>query len=89
VEVRRRLGDGPLQKETHQIHMLNASGPKVYAWHMDGANGQPLPVDQDVADVYPVELWMNPHGFLKAAQMPGANPKASWRWELGRWGVTG
>src|SRR6185437_15065844 len=55
--------DGPLQKETHRIFMLNASGPKVYAWHMDGANGQPLPVDQDVADVYPIELWMNPHGF--------------------------
>ena len=35
--------DGPLQKETHQILMLNASGPKVYAWHMDGANGQPVP----------------------------------------------
>jgi glyoxylase-like metal-dependent hydrolase (beta-lactamase superfamily II) len=81
--------DGPLQKETHQIHMLNASGPKVYAWHMDGATGQPLPVDQDVADVYPIELWMNPHGFLKAAQMPGANAKASWRWELGEMGRDG
>ena len=81
--------DGPLQKETHQIHMLNASGPKVYAWHMDGANGQPTPVDQDVADVYPIELWMNPHGFLKASQMPGANPKASWRWELGEMGRDG
>ena len=22
--------------------MLNASGPKPYAWHMDGANGQPV-----------------------------------------------
>ena len=81
--------DGPVQKETHQIHMLNASGPKVYAWHMDGATGQPLPVDQDVADVYPIELWMNPHGFLKAAQMPGANPKATWRWELGEMGRDG
>jgi glyoxylase-like metal-dependent hydrolase (beta-lactamase superfamily II) len=69
--------------------MLNASGAKVYAWHMDGANGQPLPVDQDVADVYPIELWMNPHGFLKASQMPGANPKATWRWELGEMGRDG
>ena len=24
---------------------------------------------------------MNPHGFLKAARMPGANPRALWRWE--------
>jgi glyoxylase-like metal-dependent hydrolase (beta-lactamase superfamily II) len=81
--------DGPLQTQTHQIFMLNASGPKVYAWHMDGASGQPVPNEQDVADVYPVELWMNPHGFLKAAQMPGANPKATWRWELGEMGRDG
>ena len=39
--------------------------------------------------MYPVELWMNPHGFLKAAQMPGANPKATWRWELGEMGRDG
>jgi glyoxylase-like metal-dependent hydrolase (beta-lactamase superfamily II) len=32
---------------------------------------------------------MNPHGFLKAAQMPGANPKATWRWELGEMGRDG
>lgn len=81
--------DGPLQQNTHQIFMLNASGPTPYAWHMDGANGQPVPNAPDVADVFPVELWMNPHGFLKAAQMPGANPKATWRWELGEMGRDG
>jgi glyoxylase-like metal-dependent hydrolase (beta-lactamase superfamily II) len=81
--------DGPLQKETHQIFMLNASGPKAYAWHMDGANGQPVPNEPDVAAVFPIELWMNPHGFLKAAQMPGANPRATWRWELGEMGRDG
>ena len=32
---------------------------------------------------------MNPHGFLKAARMPGANPKAVWRWELGESGRDG
>ncbi len=81
--------DGPLQTQTHQVFMLNASGPKVYAWHMDGAMGQPVPNEPDVAAVFPVELWMNPHGFLKAAQMPGANPKATWRWELGEMGRDG
>ncbi len=81
--------DGPLQTQTHQIFMLNASGPKVYAWHMDGAMGQPVPNEPDVAAVFPIELWMNPHGFLKAAQMPGANPKATWRWELGEKGRDG
>ena len=81
--------DGPMQKETHQIFMLNASGPKTYAWHMDGAMGQPVPNEPDVAAIFPVELWMNPHGFLKAAQMPGANPRATWRWELGEMGRDG
>ena len=32
---------------------------------------------------------MNPHGFLKAARQPGANPKAVWRWELGESGRDG
>lgn len=74
--------DGPLARNTHQVFMLNASGEKPYAWHMDGAAGEPMPNEPDVAEIYPVELWMNPHGFLKAAQLPGANPKATWRWEL-------
>jgi len=56
---------------------------------MDGPGGQPVPNEPDVAEVFPVELWMNPHGFLKAAQMPGANPKATWRWELGEMGRDG
>jgi len=80
---------GPLQQNAHQIFMLNASGPKAFAWHMDGPTGQPVPNEPDVAEVFPVELWMNPHGFLKAAQMPGANPVATWRWELGEMGRDG
>jgi len=34
-----------------------------------------------MADIYQLDLWLNPHGFLKAARLPGANPKALWRWE--------
>jgi glyoxylase-like metal-dependent hydrolase (beta-lactamase superfamily II) len=81
--------DGPLQRQTHQIFMLNASGATPYAWHMDGPTGPPVRNELDVAEVFPVELWMNPHGFLKAAQMPGANPIATWRWELGEMGRDG
>ena len=80
--------DGPLQTETHQTFMLNAANG-VYAWHMDGPNGPPVRNEPDVAEVFPVELWMNPHGFLKAAEMPGANPQATWRWELGEMGRDG
>jgi glyoxylase-like metal-dependent hydrolase (beta-lactamase superfamily II) len=34
-------------------------------------------------------MWLNPHGFLKAARLPGANPRATWRWELGEMGRDG
>jgi glyoxylase-like metal-dependent hydrolase (beta-lactamase superfamily II) len=80
--------DGPLQTQTRQTFMLNASDG-VYAWHMDGPAGTPVRNEPDVAEVFPVELWMNPHGFLKAAQLPGANPQATWRWELGEMGRDG
>ena len=33
------------------------------------------------AERYQLDLWMNPPGFIKAARMPGANPRAFWRWE--------
>src|SRR5438093_3953517 len=56
--------DGPLQTQTHQIFMLNASGPKGDAWHMDGAMGQPVPNEPDVAEIVAIELWMNPQGFV-------------------------
>ena len=34
-----------------------------------------------MAELYQLDLWLNPPGFLKAARMPGANPIAFWRWE--------
>jgi len=56
--------DGPLQQNSHQIFMLNG----MYGWHMDGAQGAPTAVPPDIAEIWPVELYLNPHGFLKAAQ---------------------
>ena len=35
-----------------------------------------LPSPPEDAERWQLELWLNPHGFLKAAMMPGANPKA-------------
>jgi Metallo-beta-lactamase superfamily len=75
----------PLQKNTHQIFMLNGK----YGWHMDGSNGVPTAVPPEIAEIWPVELVLNPHGFLKAAQLQGASPKAVWRWELGEMGRDG
>ena len=60
-----------------------------HAWHMDGAGSQPVAAPPDDAERWQLDLWVNPHGFLKAARMPGANPKAVWRWELGESGRDG
>ena len=42
---------------------------------------QPVAVPPEDAERYQLDLWLNPPGFLKAARLPGANPKAIWRWE--------
>jgi glyoxylase-like metal-dependent hydrolase (beta-lactamase superfamily II) len=77
--------DGPLQKNLHQTFMLNGT----HAWYMDGAGSAAVALSPDVAEIFPVELVLNPHGFLKAAARPDANPKAVWRWELGEMGRDG
>ncbi len=78
-------GGTPLQKDVHQFFAVNGS----HAWHVDGAGSSPEAVPPDVAELWQLEMWLNPHGFLKAARMPGANPVAVWRWELGEMGRDG
>jgi glyoxylase-like metal-dependent hydrolase (beta-lactamase superfamily II) len=80
------LGGTPLQKSSRQTFIVSGK----YAWHMDGENGEPIPAPA-MAELWQLDLWLNPPGFLKAAALPGANPKAVWRWELvesGRDGAT-
>jgi len=77
--------DGALQKQAHQTFMLNGTR----AWYLDGAGATPVALPPDVSEIFPVELVLNPQGFLKAAALPGANPKAVWRWELGEMGRDG
>ena len=69
-------GGDPIQQETRQTHIVNSAS----AWHMDG-DGPPVAVSPELAEVYRLDMYLNPHGFLKAARMPGANPVALWRWE--------
>ena len=69
-------GGTPTQRETRQTHIVNGKS----AWHMDG-DGPPVAVPPELAEVYQLDMWLNPHGFLKAARLPGANPVALWRWE--------
>ena len=75
----------PLQRNPHQIFAVNGN----YAWHHDGTGTDAIALPPDDAERSQVEMWLNPHGFLKAATLPGANPKAIWRWELGEMGRDG
>lgn len=55
------------------------------AWNV-GANGMPAPAPA-AAEVRQLDIWLNPHGFLKAAMAPGANPVLITRWESGAMGA--
>ena len=70
-------GGTPIQKQTRQTHIVNGA----HAWYIDGEGGEPVAVSPEDAERYQLDLWLNPPGFLKAARLPGANPKAIWRWE--------
>jgi glyoxylase-like metal-dependent hydrolase (beta-lactamase superfamily II) len=77
-------GGTPIQQHPHQTFVVTDR----YAWSIDGATA-PVAASAADAERAQLELWMNPHGFLKAARMPGANPVAVWRWELGEMGRDG
>jgi glyoxylase-like metal-dependent hydrolase (beta-lactamase superfamily II) len=66
----------PTQKNLRQTHITNGK----YSWSIDGA-GPPVAAPPEDAERYQLDLWMNPPGFIKAARLPGANPRAFWRWE--------
>ncbi|MBL8231877.1 MAG: hypothetical protein JNL98_25490, partial [Bryobacterales bacterium] len=70
-------GGTPLQRNTRQFFFVNGN----HGWHRDGVDGPAVAAQPEDAERWQVDLWINPHGFLKAARMPGANPKAVWRWE--------
>lgn len=74
----------PLQQQPHQMFAVNGK----YGWHIDGS-GKPVAAVPEDAERWQLDMWMNPHGFLKAARKPGANPRAVWRWELGESGRDG
>ena len=78
-------GGTPLQANSRQIFVVNGK----FAWHQDGEQGPPVAAPPDDAERWQLDLWLNPHGFLKAAKLPGAHPKAVWRWELGESGRDG
>jgi hypothetical protein len=78
-------GGTPLQQHRHQAFLVNGA----FGWHIDGPGSPPVAAPPGDAELWQLELWINPHGFLKAAAKPGANPRAVWRWELGESGRDG
>jgi glyoxylase-like metal-dependent hydrolase (beta-lactamase superfamily II) len=70
------VGGTPTQKNLSQTHITNGR----YSWSMDG-DGPPVAVPPELAEIYQLDMWLNPPGFIKAARLPGANPRAFWRWE--------
>jgi len=67
----------PFEGEQRRISMVSGN----YAWNMQGTTVFPAPAD---AEQRQLEIWLTPHGCLKAALAPGANPIAIERNEQGK-----
>lgn len=78
------LGGTPLQQKQRQTFVVNGN----YAWHLDGEGTPPIPAPAS-AELWQLDIWLNPPGFIKAAMAPGANPMAVWRWEMAESGRDG
>jgi glyoxylase-like metal-dependent hydrolase (beta-lactamase superfamily II) len=63
-------GGTPLQGEQQQISLVSGN----FAWNMQGTNANPAAA---TAELRQLDIWLSPHGFLKAAMAPGANPSAA------------
>ena len=78
-------GGEPIQRDSHQTFAVNGT----HGWSIDGPGNDPVAAPPADAELWQLDMWINPHGFLKAARLPGANPQATWRWELGEMGRDG
>ncbi len=78
-------GGEPIQRHSRQTFAVNGA----HGWSIDGPDSDPVAAAPEDSELWQLDLWINPHGFLKAARLPGANPQATWRWELGEMGRDG
>ena len=67
-------GGAPIQGERREAFMVSGD----YAWNMQGNDVRPLPA---AAELRQLEIWLTPHGFLKAAM--AGNPTVVSRNEYG------
>ena len=77
-------GGTPLQEHERQTFAVSGK----HAWHVDGDGSAPVPAPES-AELWQLDIWMTPHGFVRAARLPEANTTAIWRWELGESGRDG
>ncbi len=70
-------GRQPIQGERRQVRRV----VDAYAWDMQGNNPQPAP---NAAEQRQLDIWLTPHGFLKAAM--AGNPTLITRYESGALG---
>jgi glyoxylase-like metal-dependent hydrolase (beta-lactamase superfamily II) len=72
-ELTRRQGSYPARGQVivgeQQLVTLNTGS---YGWTMQGANATAMA--PDAAEIRELEIWLTPHGFLKAAMAPNATP---------------
>jgi len=71
-------GGVPLQGDVRQTSLVNGN----YAWSLQGTNATPQPA---AASQRQLDLWITPHGFVKAA-MAAINPVMLTRYEGGEGG---
>jgi glyoxylase-like metal-dependent hydrolase (beta-lactamase superfamily II) len=63
-------GGTPLAADQQQVNLVAGN----FAWNMQGATPTPAPA---AAELRQLDIWLSPHGFLKAAMAAGANPTAT------------
>ena len=63
-------GGTPLQGDQLQNNIVSGN----FAWNMAGTTATPSPAN---AESRQLDIWLSPHGFLKAAMAQGANPTAT------------
>ena len=73
-------GGIPLQGEQRQQNFVVDKS----AWNLQGGAANPQPA---MADLRAIDIAMTPHGFVKAAMAPGANPVLLTRYENGAIGT--
>ncbi len=77
-------GGTPWQRSARQTFAVVGR----HAWHVDGPAASPVPAPES-AELWQLDIWMTPHGFVRAARLPEADTTAIWRWELGESGRDG